>query len=233
MYPIRPAILGIVYGLSIGAGSARAQEWKHALEHQLDSAISATRTTPNLLRVEKAGSVLIVQNGGITTCPGSGAAYLLNKSRNGKVKAPGSQLIKVCDPKTERPYAVGERVYVSDIKVKEDAVQFLLLSAELASVTLKGTTQQTRYRGAIEFEFPKAFMASATADSVLTGISPVLTVERNAPGEARTVALGQTAAELETAIGKPEKIVDLGTKKIYVYKDLKVTLVDGKVTDVQ
>ena len=30
-----------------------------------------------------------------------------------------------------------------------------------------------------------------------------------------------------------EKIVDLGAKKIYVYKDIKITFIDGKVTDVQ
>jgi hypothetical protein len=36
-----------------------------------------------------------------------------------------------------------------------------------------------------------------------------------------------------SAIGKPEKIVDLGAKQIYVYKDLKVTFVSGKVSDVQ
>jgi len=34
--------------------------------------------------------------------------------------------------------------------------------------------------------------------------------------------------------GQPEKVVKLGTKEIYYYKDLgKVTFVNGKVTDVQ
>jgi hypothetical protein len=35
------------------------------------------------------------------------------------------------------------------------------------------------------------------------------------------------------ALGQPEKIVNLGTKQIYVYKDLKITFVSGKVSDVQ
>jgi hypothetical protein len=38
---------------------------------------------------------------------------------------------------------------------------------------------------------------------------------------------------VEDILGKPERIVDLGAKVIYVYKDMKVTFVDGKVTDVQ
>jgi len=41
------------------------------------------------------------------------------------------------------------------------------------------------------------------------------------------------ADQVKSALGQPEKIVDLGKKQIYVYKDLKVTFVDGKVTDVQ
>ncbi len=35
------------------------------------------------------------------------------------------------------------------------------------------------------------------------------------------------------ALDKPEKIVNLGPKQIYVYRDLKVTFIDGKVSDVQ
>jgi len=34
-------------------------------------------------------------------------------------------------------------------------------------------------------------------------------------------------------LNKPEKIVNLGAKQIFVYRDLKVTFVDGKVSDVQ
>jgi hypothetical protein len=34
-------------------------------------------------------------------------------------------------------------------------------------------------------------------------------------------------------LGQPEKIVNLGAKQIFVYKDLKVTFINGKVVDVQ
>jgi len=34
-------------------------------------------------------------------------------------------------------------------------------------------------------------------------------------------------------MGKPEKIVNLGAKQIYVYKDLKITFIKGKVSDVE
>jgi hypothetical protein len=46
--------------------------------------------------------------------------------------------------------------------------------------------------------------------------------------------IGQTKDEVVANFGQPEKIVKLGTKEIYYYKDLgKVTFVNGKVTDVQ
>jgi hypothetical protein len=48
-----------------------------------------------------------------------------------------------------------------------------------------------------------------------------------------TISLGQSMADVESINGKPEKIIDLGAKKIYVYKDLKITFTDGRVSDVQ
>ena len=47
------------------------------------------------------------------------------------------------------------------------------------------------------------------------------------------IQLGQTIPEIVTVLGQPERIVDLGSKKIYVYKTLKITFLDGKVSDVQ
>jgi hypothetical protein len=51
--------------------------------------------------------------------------------------------------------------------------------------------------------------------------------------DTKTVKLGQSRGEVEAALGRPDKVVDLGTKVIFVYKDMKVVFVDGKVSDVQ
>lgn len=48
-----------------------------------------------------------------------------------------------------------------------------------------------------------------------------------------TIAIGQTESQVTTAFGQPLRQAILGTKKIYYYKDMKVTFVHGKVTDVQ
>jgi len=53
------------------------------------------------------------------------------------------------------------------------------------------------------------------------------------PPQPQTIQLGQSTDEVVAALGQPDKIVNLGSKQIYVYKDLKVTFLKGKVSDVQ
>jgi hypothetical protein len=48
-----------------------------------------------------------------------------------------------------------------------------------------------------------------------------------------TVSLGMTIDQVVAIMGQPQKILDAGSKKIYSYQGLKITFVDGKVSDVQ
>ncbi len=53
------------------------------------------------------------------------------------------------------------------------------------------------------------------------------------PADPVQISLGQTVDQVTAALGTPQKVVKAGTKEIYVFKDLKVTFVKGKVTDVE
>jgi hypothetical protein len=53
------------------------------------------------------------------------------------------------------------------------------------------------------------------------------------PPEPQQIEKGQTPDQVKAALGPPDKIVNLGAKQIYVYKDLKVTFLNGKVSDVE
>jgi len=53
------------------------------------------------------------------------------------------------------------------------------------------------------------------------------------PAAPRQIKLGMTVQEVKDGFGEPDSMVDLGSKVIYKYKDLKVTFVNGKVTDVE
>ena len=48
-----------------------------------------------------------------------------------------------------------------------------------------------------------------------------------------SIEIGQTADQVVAALGPPGTIVKLGAKEIYVYKNLKITFLDGKVSEVQ
>jgi hypothetical protein len=59
-------------------------------------------------------------------------------------------------------------------------------------------------------------------------------VSQPAPPVSKTpLTVGQTPDEVIAILGQPMNIVDMGTKKIYVFKDLKVTFSAGKATAFQ
>jgi len=57
--------------------------------------------------------------------------------------------------------------------------------------------------------------------------------QQQPPQQPQQIEKGQTPDQVVAAIGQPDKIVNLGAKQIYVYKDIKVTFINGKVADVQ
>jgi hypothetical protein len=54
-----------------------------------------------------------------------------------------------------------------------------------------------------------------------------------APAAKTPLTVGQTPEEVIAILGQPVNIVDMGTKKIYVFKDLKVTFTAGKASAFQ
>jgi hypothetical protein len=47
------------------------------------------------------------------------------------------------------------------------------------------------------------------------------------------IEMGQSPDQVKASLGQPDKTVNLGPKQIWVYKDLKVTFLNGRVVDVQ
>jgi hypothetical protein len=72
------------------------------------------------------------------------------------------------------------------------------------------------------------------AETPLAPIPPPPPPPDEPQGPPKTLKIGQSKDEVIANFGQPEKVVKLGTKEIYFYKDVgKVTFVNGKVTDVQ
>lgn len=77
-------------------------------------------------------------------------------------------------------------------------------------------------------------MAEVEFAKVKAAIAQVIIPESEAQAAAtKTISLGQTTAQVEEVLGRPERIVNLGPKVTYIYKDMKVIFQDGKVADVQ
>ncbi|HEY1658649.1 MAG TPA: hypothetical protein VGG14_09915 [Candidatus Sulfotelmatobacter sp.] len=57
--------------------------------------------------------------------------------------------------------------------------------------------------------------------------------DQQAPAQPVSIEKGMTTDQVEAAMGQPDKKVNLGTKQIYYYKDMKVIFLSGKVSDVQ
>ena len=127
----------------------------------------------------------------------------------------------------------GEKVYLYQLNAnaKGDGIWFKIMSVNTYDVVSEGTTKQQRGDLLIEFYYdaPLAALDSAT---VLDDFAKWFKTEAEA-SESSTVKLGQTPKEVEAILGQPEKRIDLGTKLIYAYKDMKIIFVDGKVSDVQ
>ncbi len=46
--------------------------------------------------------------------------------------------------------------------------------------------------------------------------------------ESKTIKLGMSPDEVKKSLGNPDKIVDLGPKQVYIYKDMKVVFLTAR-----
>jgi hypothetical protein len=190
-----------------------------------------------------------VYKDGVLHPPSKGSAF--GASLLQAMNQPGSDT----SGKDFRPFPVGDKVYVSklDVNTKKDRITFVTVECGACN----GVDQTSAYKAAVSFQFAKGYLATASVPDVEDTIAKVFAIDTGAgqaqaaqPGAAQPeqpaaaqqapaqappaqIQLGQTIDQVVAALGQPEKIVDLGTKKIYVYKDLKITFIGGKVSDVQ
>jgi hypothetical protein len=211
--------------------------------------------------VRDPGTILVVQQNGVEGVPLTDAAMPTASCKDGTLHKPGagskfssSLLAGMSNPNSNgsqatRPFPIGDKVYVSalNVNVKRDRITFTV--AECAACN----GNDSPYKAAVSFEFAKGTLATMSVPDVEDIIAKVFSIDdsqaaapqptpqpepavtQSAPPQAQpaSIQLGQTIDQVVAALGQPEKTVNLGPKQIFVYKDLKVTFVDGKVADVQ
>jgi len=156
---------------------------------------------------------------------------------------------------TTHLFQVGEKVYPSRIEVNQasDKVTMGIVACDSCTTT----DPPTYFKADVIFQFTKGYLSAASPPQVMDVIAQVFTIDDSGggdqgggqqgnqaqggppggppqpPPQPQTIQLGQTPDQVLAALGQPDKIVNLGAKQIYVYKDLKVTFLKGKVADVQ
>ena len=228
-------LTAILILLSVAASKSMASDWKDALKEALEQSYPLThRASLSPDRITQQGIVLVIEKQGIAADPSSDLRYSVTLVHDGQIGEQGGATPALFNKTNTRVFKPGEKVYVTSIKVGDDYVMLELMSCDMFDVVNKGSTKQTRYKAALNFRFDKDSLPTLSAEKVKASISPVIASEAEAAAQnTKTISLGQTPEQVEATLGKPDKIVNLGPKLTYIYKDMKVVFQDGKVADVQ
>lgn len=211
-----------------------AKSWKDDLIAQITAVYVPTdRSFWDLENVKGGGTVLVLTQDGALASLSTDSRYWGSDVKDGKISIEGAPM-----GRNSRLFKRGERVFLMDVKIAEyqgsEIVRMFILTADATERVEKGGTATRRYKGVLDFYFPKGTLQTAEFAEVKKVLNTVLVAESEFQDQApATVALGMTPQEVEAVLGKPSKVIDLGAKKMFVYSDIKVTFVDGKVSDVE
>jgi hypothetical protein len=182
-------------------------------------------------RITQPGAILAVRLPGIYADLANTKNVIVNTNfANGQIaQATGFTAAFGGNTGHSRTLNPNEKVYVTMITVRKDSVLMELLTTD---VTTLGDGQGTRYRAELNMKLPG--LETMSTDDVKKTIDAVLTDPASASAvESKTIKLGMSPDEVKKSLGNPDKIVDLGAKQIYVYKDMKVVFLNSQVSDVQ
>ena len=246
-YKLKRTLVAIAVSLAVCvlSQSARAQSVPGiSVADQLKAQYKITKLGQDSsgTSIVEAGTILVVQKGGILGVPQATALILPTATyKDGDLHSPGAAA-RVFLGNDTRLFQIGEKVYILklDVNVKAERVSLQILEGP--------------YLSQVAFQFQKGYLETGNIPDIEDTISKVFTIDDGAAQgqpqvaegapqvqpanqqpqpDPQTIQLGQTPEQVQTALGKPETVASVGSKQIYKYKDLKVTFVNGKVTDVQ
>ena len=237
------------------AGKAVAGgDWKGALEDAIQQAYPLTQFTGDKTDIVTPGAVLMLKKNNLVMYAGDALATP-NTYKGGKITQNFLGAIqRNATDGTVRIFVKGEKFWMSQLDVKDDGLYLQFISDPLPD---------SRYHGTLKFPWdkktqPHAEEIAALVAEVLQNVgnpaapaaqpaqqqmpqiqAPPPPPEQALPAIAppppppATLEVGQTRDQVIAALGQPEKIANAGTKQILYFKNLKVTLVGGKVTVIE
>ncbi len=230
------------------AQPAQSQGQKSEIQQRLASLFTLTKTTADKTDIVTSGSSIVLHKDGLVMFRLDAKVPPTTTYKDGKLAmgfgdAMATTMLlggnQTTSTTPQRKFVSGERFWITAYQVSDKNIILQFYSDPYGN---------DRYYGQIKFPFPKHNIPPA--DDVMKTISEVVTAETpdtaandqtppdSAPPQAaqeptRTISLGQTKDEVIAALGQPQKSVNLGAKEIYIFPDMKITFINGKVSDVQ
>jgi hypothetical protein len=228
-----------------------------SLQEQLNAQYKAAKIAGGGAVVVEAGTVLAIQKPGIKAMPFNAIPKCAARFADNSLQM--AKGFFCTNAMALRDYfQKGDKVYPLKIEVnpEKEKITFRVVACDQCN----GVNPPTGQKGDVEFDFPSGYLQKASAGDVEDTIGQVFTIATNddqaqgggaadqqsandqqqqqqtvppAQQEPATVQLGMTTDQVESTLGKPDKKFNVGAKQIYVYKDVKVTFLNGKVSDVQ
>ena len=230
------------------------------IQKQLIALYPTAKATADGTDLVTAGAVLVLQKDNLQMCKVDQPLATANFYKNGAITQGGlGGLFKAMNTLSRlgnagagggaaadtREFVAGEKFFVTRIATVPDGVVLAFMSDPI---------KDQRYKATLKFSFPKA--STPSPDDVAAMIAEVLKIDAAAdasdeqnsnqggtaassagssavPAATKTIAIGQTRDQVIATFGVPTKVVQLGTKEIDFFPDMKVTFVMNKVTNVE
>ncbi len=161
----------------------------------------------------------------------------LQMSRAGKFWSGGHNLV------------AGEKCWLIGVEVRDDAAILEFLTDPINGVPFRGFVKYPFPKGQIpapeavlqqigETIKPEPMQAAQVSPLSHAAVAPPAPIPPPPPAppdppKPKTIAVGQTKAQVIAALGEPLKVATLPTKEIDFFGDVKVTFVKGRVVNVQ
>lgn len=217
-----------------------------ATGEEIKSAIEARCkiTKPGFLGdYREIGSVLVVMKEGLRANRPS-ASFKPNVITGDRIIAAGGGDLPL-GGNIDGNLKIGDRLYLYGIRTGADFVQLDIFTVKTYVVT--GTRGPTPLQASVRFHYDEG-LGGVSVKRVIEDIGSWLKTEgevksdgeagpggeakpKGDDGTTRTIQVGQTQEEVTAILGQPDKKILLGKKTVFVYQNLKVVFVDGRVSD--
>lgn len=212
--------------LALPAFSATEQELKTAIE----GAYTLTMRSMLTGQVKKPGTVLYMNKPGIQANKPS-AVLKATIVQDGEIEQLGGGSILAGD--SGKTLEVGEEMYLYNYQIKEDSVTFLYGTVQSYEMQIGNSRKMRPYQLGLQFTYSEG-LGTVDAQRVLDDMSAFFsTAKQAAASNDNSLSLGQTPEEVIQIMGPPNRKVELGSKMIFTYDDLKIIFENGVVVDVE